>query len=69
MSEKGALDPNEVPMLGGIPKRYPCKLVPFCSCWPPLPYYHSSVLADNYPYFEGLYLCVRPWSGADLGVI
>ena len=45
MSQRGALDPNEVPMLGGVPKRCPCKSVPFCSCWSPLVLYRSGVPA------------------------
>ena len=42
MSQRGALGPKEVPMLGSVPKECPYELVPFCSCWPPLLHYHSS---------------------------
>ena len=30
-------------MLCGVPKRCPCKSVPFYSCWPPLSRYRSGV--------------------------
>ena len=45
MSQRSALGPKEMPMLSGVPRMCPCKLVPFCSCWPPLPHYRSGVPA------------------------
>ena len=43
MSQRGALGPKELPMLGGVPKRCPYESVPFCSCWPSLPHYRFGV--------------------------
>ena len=44
MSQRGALCIKEVPLLGGVPRRCPCKLVSFCSSWPLFPHYCSTVL-------------------------
>ena len=37
MSQRDALDPEEVPILGAVPKRCPCKPVPFAPVGPPCP--------------------------------
>ena len=37
MSQRGALGPKEVPMLGGVQKRCPCRAVPFASVGPLAP--------------------------------
>ena len=47
MSRRGALSPNEVPVLGGVPKRCLCKLVPFCSCWPACPVIFPACLLNG----------------------
>ena len=39
---------QEVPMLGGVPMRCPCKSVPLCSSWPPLLHYRPGVPASSF---------------------
>ena len=43
MSQRGALDPKGVAMLGGFSKMCPCKSVLFSSCWPSFPHYRSGL--------------------------
>ena len=48
MSQRGALSPKKLHMLGGVPERCSCKSVPFYSCWLSLLHYRSGVPESNY---------------------